>query len=83
MSDSNYIKIEVDLSKSSKSIDGRIECTNRVLSSALEAIKSEKLMHPDNCEDLKFIVEDFLYSLSDPTIEDFNYLYTQNGGENV
>lgn len=83
MSDSNCIKIEVDLSKSSSSLEGRIECTNRILASALEAIKNEKLMHHDNCEDLKFIVEDFLYSLSDPTIEDFNYLFTQNGGENV
>lgn len=71
------IRLEKEVKKTYKSVAEKTGAANAIIASAIDLIIVEKILHPDNGEDLKFVVEDFLYSVSNEEFDDFAYNYCE------
>lgn len=52
-----------------------------IIASALKIIRTERILHRDNVEDLQFIIEDFISSISDSNYYENNYQYFEGDEE--
>lgn len=71
------IRLEKEVKKAYKSVAEKISTANAIIASAIDLIIVENILHPDNGEDLKFVVEDFLFSVSNEEFDDFAYNYCE------
>lgn len=75
--------IQILIPESSNNLEERIATANLIMAGTLEYIKCNKYLHCDTVDDIKYIIEDFLFSISDSAYDEFQYQYNENSGEEI